>query len=240
MLSVVTWLWSKAGAPALFGPEYVNRMRNMLERNLDLEHELVCVTAEPHGIDPRVRIVEPPAELAHLPRCRRRLWAYAKERRHDLGERILAVDLDQVIVRNVTALVDRPDDVVLWRVGYANVYSGSFQLFSAGALDGAWREFQRDPEGFPRRTGERYASDQAMLNWWTTHEALRTKWKPAQWTERDGFVTWFGEGYAGLEKHGMGPSRPELPLDARVVVLGSADKAVLDQARYPWVREHWR
>ncbi len=235
MLTVVTWRWGP-----LFGPEYVNRLRSMMERQLEIPHEVVCVTDDAAGIDKRVRIVAPPAELAHLPRCRRRLWAYAEERRHDLGARILACDLDVVAVGKLAPIVDRPEPVVLWKVGYARVFSGSFQLFDAGALAGAWHEFQRDPEGFPRRPGERNASDQAMLNWWTTHEELRTGQRTPHWTERDGFVTWFGEGYGRLEQHGIGPGNPDPPPGARLVVLGSADKAVLDEGRYGWVRSHWR
>ena len=59
-------------------------------------------------------------------------------------------------------------------------------------------------------------------------------------TEADGFFTWYGKGYEKLEHWGMGPNRPELPPHACAVVMGSADKHILDQARYPFVLEHWR
>jgi hypothetical protein len=74
-------------------------------------------------------------------------------------------------------------------------------------------------------------SDQAMLNHW-----LRSQPPIAEWTERDGFVTFYGAGYERHVHLGVGPSRPALPAGARIVVLGSDDLAVLDQpARYPWV-----
>lgn len=234
MLTVITWRWEAPGG-VHFGPEYVNRLRSMLERNLQLPHELVCVTDDRMGIDKRVRIVVPPRPLPGDMRCRRRMWQYAAERRHDLGERILAIDLDVVIVRDITPIVDRPEPLVCWRVGYANVFSGSFVLFDAGALDGAWRAYAADPLFYPALTGEKNASDQAMLNQFLKHKQV------AQWKERDGFVTWFGsERYKHLQHHGMGPDRPNLPPHARIVVLGSADKGVMDAGRYPFVREHWR
>ena len=232
MITVITWKWARANGPA-FGPDYVNRMRSMLERHLHLPHELVCITDDAQGIDRRVRIVQPPKEFADTPRCRRRMWHYARERRQDLGERLLCIDLDTVAVDDITPIVDRPEPIVLWRVGYARVYSGSFQLFNAGALDGAWQAFRRDPVGYPAQCGEKNASDQAMLNHY-----LRGR-RVATWTERDGIVTWFGAGYEHLEHHGMGPRRHQPPKGARLIVLGSADKAVLDDARYPFVREHW-
>lgn len=230
MLTVVTWKWGK-----LFSAAYVNKLQSMLARHVRIPHELVCVTDEPDGIDPAVRIVKSPPQLPGAIRCRRRMWQYAAERRHDLGARILAIDLDVVAVNDLTRIVSRTEPVVLWRVGYAGVYSGSFQLFDAGALDGAWRAYARDPIGFPKLAREQNASDQAMLNFW-----LRGKPAVAEWTERDGFVTWFGEGYEKLEHRGMGPNRTTLPHGARIVVMGSADKHVLDDARHPFVREHWR
>lgn len=228
-LAVVCWSWG-----GKFAPIYVNRLRSMLARNLQLPHKLFCISDTAAGIDRDVSIIPMPREFADTPRCRRRMWQWAKERRDDFGPRMLAIDLDVVIVGDITPLVDRPEPIVCWRVGYANVYSGSFLLADTGALDGAWRAFERNPAGYLRATGERNGSDQAMLNLY-----LRGR-KVAVWTEADGLVSWFGEGYAAHEHRGMGPNHPQLPKGARIVVLGSADKAVMDQGRYPWVREHWR
>lgn len=239
MISVLTWHWTRPGGPA-FSPVYVDRLRSMLARNLRLPHELVLVTDRPQAmraaIDGRVRILPMPLEHAHTPRCRRRMWNFAAERAQDVGPRILCCDLDVVITGDVTPLLDRPEPLVCWRVGYANVYSGSFLLMDAGVLDGAWRAYRAAPEAFPAATGERNVSDQAMLNHWLAV----TKTKPAEWTERDGLITWFGKGYERLEHLGMGPKFNKLRPGTRVVVLGSADKAVMDDGRYPFVAEHWR
>lgn len=231
MLTVVAWKWS-----SLFGPEYVNRLRSMLARNLRLPHELVCVTDDPRGIDPEVRIVAMPLEHAHTPRCRRRLWHFASERAADLGERILAIDLDVVILSDITPLIDRPDPVVCWRVGYANVYTGSFVLFNAGALDGLWRAYRDDPDRFPAATGELYASETAMLTYWIRRE----RFPVAEWRERDGLCMWFGgPRHRKLQVLGCGPDRPMPPRWARLVMFGSDDKAVLDKGLHPFVRDHW-
>lgn len=205
----------------------------MLARHLHLPHVLHCVTDDPDGLDSEIHVVPPPREFDHTPRCRRRMWQFAKERGADFGSRVLAIDLDVVIVDDITGIVDRPEPIVGWRVGYANVFSGSFLLFDTGALDGAWRAYRDDPEGFPAATGERNASDQAMVNRWLRGQRI------AEWTEADGLVTWFGNGYARLEHRGMGAGRPDLPPGARIVVLGSADKHVLDEGRYEFARRHW-
>lgn len=229
MLTVVTWLWGEK-----FTPLYVNRLYSMLDRHLHIDFQVVCITDQWKGIRREVDIVDPPWLYEHTPRCRRRMWQWSRERVAEFGPRMLAIDLDVVITDDITPLVDRSAPVVCWRVGYANVYSGSFLLADTGALDGAWQAFNADPEGYPKATGERNASDQAMLNLW-----LRGK-EVAEWTERDGLVTWFGDGYESRERFGMGPTRNTLPPGTRVVVLGSADKHVMDEGRYAFVREHWR
>lgn len=206
----------------------------MLARNLHIPHELVCCTDDPAGIDPDIRC-EPITEFTDAPRCQRRMAQYGAEFASRLGSRILSIDLDCVITGNLTGLVDRPEPVVLWRVGFAQVYSGSFQLFDAGALDGLYRAYAADPAGFARRAAPHGTpSDQPMLNYF-----LRGKSIP-HWTEADGICTFFGRGYERKEHLGVGPNRRELPSGTRLVVLGSADKSYMDEASFDWIRQHWR
>lgn len=129
MLTVVTWLWGNR-----FGPVYVNRMRSMLARNLALPHRLLCITDDRDGIDPRVECLPLPTEFAGAFRCRRRMWQFSRDRVAEFGRRFLAIDLDLVITDNITPLVDRPEPIVMLRIGYANTLSGSFILSDTGAL----------------------------------------------------------------------------------------------------------
>jgi len=235
LLTVVAWKWRRNDGTALFGPEYVNRTRAALELHLAIPHEVVCVTDDPAGIDRRVRIVPIPMKYAHTPRCRRRMQVFSRDfaERH-LGPRILTIDLDVVIVGNITPIVDRAEPFVGWKVGYAGVYSGSFHLHDAGYLDSLWRAFEADPAGFPGKCSrERVPSDQAMLN------AHFAGVPVPHWTEADGFVSYFGQGYERLEHLGVGPHQTTLPDRARVVVLGSADKTAMDYGADHWIREHW-
>lgn len=234
MLSVVVWKWRSPSGPN-FGPEYVNRLRGMLDRHVHLPHRLYCVTDDPAGIDGDVHVVPMPETYAHTPRCRRRMQQYSRDWRGIVGARMLAIDLDVVIIDDLTPVLDRAEPIVGWKVGHAGVYSGSFLLCDTGALHEAWAPFQRDPDGYPRKVQPAgVPSDQAMLNYW-----LARRPPIAEWTETDGFVSYYGKGYERLEHLGVGPCRPHLPPGARIVVLGSADKAVMDEGRYPWVIEHW-
>lgn len=230
MLTIATWKWGKT-----FSARHVNVLRAALAQHLHLDHELVCITDDSTGIDGDVRIVPMPTDFDRSPRCRRRMQQYSREFSEKLGRRNLTIDLDVVIVGDLTAILDRPEPIVGWQVGHAGVYSGSFVLADAGALDGAWQWFRRDPIGYPlRASSERVPSDQAMINHW-----LQSQPPIATWTEADGFVTYYGTGYEKLEHLGVGPSHPRLPKGARIVVLGSADLDVLQPGRYDWVDSHW-
>lgn len=230
MLTVVCWSWG-----GLFPPIYVHRLKAGLARHLHLEHELVCITDNQAGLD-GIWTVPMPTTYATTPRCRRRMQQFSRAFAADLGaHRLLGIDLDVVILGDLTPIVDRPEPIVGWKVGHAGVYSGSFLLFDAGALDGAWQAFAADPVGYPLRVQPfGVPSDQAMVNYW-----LKTQPKIPYWTERDGFVSYYGDGYERLEHLGVGPNQQTLPLGARIVVLGSADKQVMDEGRFHWIREHW-
>lgn len=232
MLTICCSKWGQ-----LFSAKHVNVLRAALERHLALPHELVCITDDPAGIDRRVRTVPMPTAYADTPRCRRRMEFYSRDfaDRH-LGPRGLYLDLDVVIVGPLAPILDRDEPIIGWKVGHAGVFSGSFLLADAGALDGAWQLFKADPWGYPASLQPRgVASDQAMFNDWLSRQP------PIPfWTEADGFVSYYGAGYERLEHLGVGPNRRRLPPGARVVVLGSADLEVLEQPdRYDWVRDHW-
>lgn len=232
MIAVCLWKWGD-----LFSSLYVNRMQSMMARHLRMNHRVYCFTDDATGIDRDIICLPIPRDLSGLPRCRRRMWQYNRIVDGTLGRRLLSIDLDCVITDDITPLAARTAPIVMWRVGYANVLSGSFVLWDAGALDGAWAAFDADRAGYPKRAQPAgIGSDQAMINLW-----LRESRTPvATLTERDGFVTWFGKGYESQQHHGMGPGRADLPPGARIVVLGSADKGAMDRGEHAFIREHWR
>ena len=233
MITVVAWWWRKPDGSHLFGPEYLDRMRNMLARHLHREHEFVVVTDSPALVPTGIR-TERITQWQDTPRCRRRIKQYDRTFAATLGTRILSIDLDVVLVDDITPLVDRREPIVCWRVGYAGVYSGSFVLYNFGALDGLYRAFLADPDGFPASCGPGVQSDQAMLNAWLADRDV------PHWTDADGIRPYFGDGYERIAaRHGgICPAAPDLPEGTRIVVLGSADKRVLDERRYDWT-EAW-
>lgn len=226
-LTVLTWKWGEFGAP------FVNRLRDGLERHLHLPHRLYCLTDDPTGIDARVWVLPAPDEFRDTPRCCRRLWQYSRNRRGLFGDRILCLDLDTVFAADITPLIDRPEPLVLLRMEYAEVYSPAMLLMDTGILHEFYEVFAADPEGFRAATGQRQASDLAMLNYFLGDRVVPS------WGRTDGVVAYFGAGYEKFVHLGVGPKTETLPPDTRVVVLGSADLPGLLRTRPAWWRTHW-
>jgi hypothetical protein len=236
VITVVCWKWRppRGGYRSHFTAAHVNVLRAMIGRNLHMEHSFVCVTDHPDGIDPRVRIVPLWDDYAEIPSpwgagnpsCYRRLKAFSRDAAALLGERIFSIDLDVVITGDITPLVDRPEDFVIWGdTAPGTPYNGGMWLLRAGTRPQVWEDF--DPVKSPpkgRALGY-VGSDQAWIGACLgPHEA--------KWGTADGVYSW---------RVHIKRARYKLPGDARVVHFhGQQDPwspAVLMVA--PWIRKHW-
>ncbi len=207
--------------------QYVNKLQSMLARHLSLPHELVCVTDEPEGLHPDIRVVPTPAEVRDWPGMLRRLVIFREDAAELFGKRILLMDLDVVILRDITPLVDRPEDFVTWepRLYYVlneqySRYNTGFLLMDAGARPQVWDEFS--VERAQRELGAKHegvVDEQA----WITHilGPDETVWP------------WDGD----VRSVRATPN----PQSARVVFFNGprAPGMAAMQAEYPWIADNW-
>ncbi len=238
MIDFLTFKWTAPlGYRSTFTGEHVNVLRDMIARNYSGDFRLTCVTDDPTGIDPRVRCLPLWDEFGDVqsphgglnPSCYRRLKMWSKDAATLIGPRICSIDLDVVIVDDITSLVERSEDFVLWG-DYVNPkthYNGSMQLIRAGCRPDIYEEF--NPVTSPRETRAAgfHGSDQAWLS-------LKIGPSAPRWTIADGV--------ASFRIHCTGNPNKVLPSCAKVVFFhGKRDPWDQDvQAEFPWVREHWR
>jgi hypothetical protein len=83
-----------------YSPEYVNKLKNMVERNLSLPYEFVCFTEDSKGIDKSIRCE--PLPLLPVNGWWYKLWFLSKD--FPLSGTILFLDLDIVIFKNIDKL----------------------------------------------------------------------------------------------------------------------------------------
>lgn len=240
MLRIVTWLWNKRGYRSQFAATHVNVLRNMIARHYPHPHEVVCVTDIPSGIDPRVRVVPawndyatvPSPYGGHQPSCYRRLRAFDPEVATVFGPRFVSMDLDTVIVGDMTPIWNRPEDFIAWgETDPRSYYNGSMLLMTAGARPKVWTQF--NPATSPRQAFQagRFGSDQGWISY------CLGKGEPI-WTTKDGVYSF--NIHIRPRRGSSDPLKP-LPSDARVVMFhGSVDPWSPEAQRLPWVKESWK
>jgi hypothetical protein len=223
LITAVTWKWGTA-----YGPQYVNRMRNMLKRNLQLPHRLVCITDDTTGIGPGVITLPMYTEHAGVMKatgyrsadndlCQRRLKMFDRNMAGVLGPRILHLDLDTVITGDITSLIDRPDPLIMY--GHPQRKDGvmpGMMLFNAGYLHDLYAGFK----------GDAVRSDMELLDRYLREKQLMPV---PRWTVEDGAYShlWIAKKNGG-----------KLPENAKVVMFYGPTNPHM--VTYPWVNTNWR
>lgn len=239
-MNFVTWKWRSPTAGRGFESVHVNVLRTMLARHYHGEHKLICLTDDTAGLDPRVEALPLPITgLEHLisperprriggiafPACYRRLWLFS-ERAKELGERLVCLDIDCIILRDIAPLVEREESFVGWtdhRFEWNKVAGGIFML-RTGAHPEVWDDF--DPVTSPmmaKAAGNR-GSDQAWLS-------FKLYPPPGAWDERHGII----------KINWTQPRRAHAPSGARIAFTSGARPPWHPDTRrlYPWVMHHW-
>jgi len=135
MLTVVCIKWGNR-----YGPEYVNKLRAMVARNLSVPHCFVCLTDDPRGLNCHVLMLTEPL---------RGWWQKVtlfKADPYGLTGRLLFLDLDVVITGSLDALLDYGGGAVNGFVGVTDfcrpaLYNSSVFLLNAGSHPEVWRDF---------------------------------------------------------------------------------------------------
>lgn len=234
MLDVVAFKWKpQPGYRSTFGPETVNVLKRMVDRHYRKPHRFTCVTDDPAGIDEDVRIIPLWDDFANIPSphggtnpsCYRRLKLFSMEAATLIGPRFVSLDLDCVIVGDMTPVWDRPEDFVIWGdTNPTTAYNGSMMLMTAGSRAKVWTSF--DPGTSPRKAkaAQCWGSDQGWISY-----CLGPNEK--KWTRADGVYSW---------RNDLKQTRAPLPKDARIVFFHGRDDPWGQPQNTDWVREHWR
>jgi hypothetical protein len=83
-----------------YSSEYVNKLYNMVKRNLTIDYEFVCFTENPEGIDKH--IITKPLPALPLVGWWFKPWMFSKDT--GLDGTVLFLDLDLIVFRNIDNL----------------------------------------------------------------------------------------------------------------------------------------
>jgi hypothetical protein len=227
MLSVITFKWNTPGYRAKFTAEHVNTLQSMVARHYQKPHRFICITDDPTGLkcesiplwDDHSSVPNPTG--GGRPSCYRRLKLFSREMAKVVGYRHVCLDLDCVVVGDLSPIFDRPEAIVI----YQNPqrfwpYNGGLWLMNTGCRDTVWSDF--DPVLSPRMStanGFR-GSDQAWMSYKIPGEAVFNETHGVYW-------------YAMLR------DRDKLPDDARIVFMTADVAPWTIKDRHTWIREHY-
>lgn len=193
MITVVFFLWhddmSAWRREYIYGWEFVRRSIRMVDEHLSLPHEFVCATDDIKGammhLPGNVRIVNIPESLAIPSKRFQKLMVFHPNAADFFGERMLLMDLDNVVVDSIDSIVDRKEDIVLWENPSNRLntrYNTSIVLLSAGCRPHVWTELDMksvvDVVSRERLSG----TDQAWVSRMLKDEAT--------WTKDDGIYSY--------------------------------------------------
>lgn len=159
-------------------PEHVNALARQFKKYLTVPHRFICIADSPEGLSDVEHLETPAAaralaklpspEGARFPSCYRRLWTWSDEA-VILGDRVLLVDIDTLLLGNIDHLVDNDEDFIGWepKMGWGSKHRvmGALYLMRTGAFPQVWTAFN-GARAIQRaaRAGYR-GSDQAWLGY---------------------------------------------------------------------------
>lgn len=122
-----------------YGPEYVNRLAAMVERNTTVPHEFVCLTDDNRGVLFQGFHVEPIG--TDLPGWWSKLILF-KPHPYLAGRRVLFLDLDTVIVGNMDFLLEYTGKFAILRDFYQQAgYGSAIMSIAPGIGSYLWERF---------------------------------------------------------------------------------------------------
>lgn len=132
MLFITTWFWGTK-----YSKDYPAKLERALQRHVNQPYKFYVISPLPED--------EP---LAQMKGCFARLRMFDPNWQRSIGmepgDRLLNMDLDTVVVRELDPLVERPEDFVIMQGGNsANPcpYNGALMLIKYGAHPEVWNDF---------------------------------------------------------------------------------------------------
>lgn len=228
----------------LYGPEYVNRLYNMVCRNLSYPFKMVCFTDDTSGIRSEIQCFPIP-EMEIPGGLPERMWKKLSTLKGDLyglTGTALFLDLDIVIVQSIDPFFDYPGEFVIikdyrkqWRItGNSSVYRFEIGKFSY-VFDKFLLNFDKIRQ--QHRNEQEYLTtavfEQQGITYWPT------EWCPSykyDCISRIPFAFW---------------KKPAIPAGARILIFhgeinppkaitGGWGKWYRFVRAAPWIAEYWK
>ena len=219
-----------------YGVEYVERFRNMVQRNCTVPHEVVCLTDDPKPLHGVRSIVQPNAGY------KRGWWhkVHMFDPRLPLSGRIIYMDLDIVICGNLDKLT------TVWTKDFIGIrdfnrkfhpsyksLNSSVMAWNAGTQKFIWDKFKQNPAGAQSLHGDQdwiWRLSRDHIKFWPDSWIQSYKWEIRSRSELRmvNGVRQFAKVRNDVQPH---------PDCCVAVFHGDPNPSIVDDK---FVKEHWR
>lgn len=227
-----------------YGPEYVNRLHNMVQRNLTYEHRFICLTDDSEGFNEGIDVFPLP-ELDLPDGAPERGWnklTVFPETLYDIEGTTLFLDLDIVIFDSIDCLFEEEGEFIIvndWKYPTRITGNSSVFRFEVGKHPYVLSYFLGNLE----KVREKFRNEQAYLTDAIFQNSKVTYW-PEEWCR--------SYKYHCLPKF---PTNyfctPVIPKNCKIAIFhgnpklqDAIDGTKLSARRFskpaPWVSEYWR
>jgi len=232
-LKIVTFYWNNPNAKNKpffeWQPEHVHKLAAGFKRHLHMPHEFHVITDMPDDLDAsKVKIVPLWDDLRDWGRCFTRLKAFSSEMKELIGERFVSIDLDTLIVDDITPIFDRPEPFIGYRDSKnPKAYSGALWMKDFDSYNNVWETINL-VRAADFSDAKYVGSDQC---WMSTILDNHSE-KPPKWSKEDGIYDFWN-----IEE------LPKLPMNARIIFFNGMRRDMSMkkfQKKYPWILENWK
>jgi hypothetical protein len=218
-----------------YGINYVERLRNMVSRNLTIPYEFACITDDQHPIDGVKTLFRPAHQYS-------KLW-WHKVHMFDpslgLEGRMLYFDLDVIIHDNINKLVENQENHFLGIRDFNRKFiskwdklNSSVMSWMANSQNDIFHSFQKNPGYAMRLHGDQdwiYQCARGRIRYWPDAWIQSYKWEIRQRNEID-----FRPGIRNFKT----VRNPTIPKHCCVAVFHGEPNP--DQVKDPFVVDNWR
>src|SRR5688500_8407001 len=113
-LAVITFLFEPPGVwkklrREPYTAQHVNALYRAVKANLSIPHRFICLANDPRGIECETMPVWPAIRVNGEDSCYRKIRAFDGDFQRSIGDRVLCLDLDAVILKDITPLITDDD-----------------------------------------------------------------------------------------------------------------------------------
>jgi hypothetical protein len=229
----VTVLCVKFGSK--YGPEYVEKLRNMVSRHLSIPYEFVCLTDHQHPIEGVKSIIRPNEGYP------KGWWHKVHMFDPSLGlkGRVLYMDLDVIIHSNINRLVIGQEKRFMGIRDFNrkfnpnwNILNSSVMSWPAGLHPDIFTTFKTDPRKAQRLHGDQdwiWQVAKSRITFWPDRWILSYKWEVR---DRSEIL------YSGTQRKFKSVRNAPIPRDCSICVFHGDPNP--HEIQDPYVLDNWK